>query len=99
MSDIRVNNISNEAGTGRPTFPYGLVATTDVLVGGALTITGNMTVDGTQTIVNTSTLDVADKTVGIASTTAATDTTAAGAGIEIYASSATPNNNLSLIHI
>ena len=52
-----------------------------------------MTVDGTQTIVNTSTLDVADKTVGIASTTAATNTTAAGAGIEIYASSATANNN------
>ena len=97
MSDIRVNNIQNEAGTGRPTFPYGLVATTDVLVGGALTITGNMTVDGTQTIVNTSTLDVADKTVGIASTTAATDTTAAGAGIEIYASSATPNNNKTIL--
>ena len=97
MSDIRVNNIQNEAGTGRPTFPYGLVATTDVLVGGALTITGNMTVDGTQTIVNTSTLDVADKTVGIASTTAATNTTAAGAGIEIYASSATANNNKTLL--
>ena len=97
MSDIRVNNIQNEAGTGRPTFPYGLVATTDVLVGGALTITGNMTVDGTQTIVNTSTLDVADKTVGIASTTAATDTTAAGAGIEIYASSATANNNKTIL--
>ena len=97
MSDIRVNNISNEAGTGRPTFPYGLVATTDVLVGGALTITGNFNVDGTQTIVNTSTLDVADKTVGIASTTAATDTTAAGAGIEIYASSSTANNNKTLL--
>ena len=97
MSEIRVNTIQNEAGTGRPTFPYGLVATTDVLVGGALTITGNMTVDGTQTIVNTSTLDVADKTVGIASTTAATDTTAAGAGIEIYASSATPNNNKTIL--
>ena len=32
MSEIRVNTIQNEAGTGRPTFPYGLVATTDVLV-------------------------------------------------------------------
>ena len=100
MSDIRVNNISNEAGTGRPTFPYGLVATTDVLVGGALTITGNFNVDGTQTIVNTSTLDVADKTVGIASTTSANNTTADGAGIEIYASSGGagggPNNNKTL---
>ena len=97
MSEIRVNTIQNDAGTGRPTFPYGLVATTEVLVGGALTITGKMTVDGTQTIVNTNTLDVADKTVGIASTTAATDTTAAGAGIEIYASSATPNNNKTIL--
>ena len=66
-------------------------------VGGALTVVGNMTVDGTQTIVNTSTLDVADKTVGIASTTAATNTTAAGAGIEIYASSSTANNNKTLL--
>ena len=45
-----------------------------------------MTIDGTQTIVNTTILDVQDKTVGIASTTAATDSTADGAGIEIYAS-------------
>jgi len=69
----------------------------DTQVGGALTVVGNMTVDGTQTIVNTSTLDVADKTVGIASTTAATNTTAAGAGIEIYASSATANNNKTIL--
>ena len=54
-------------------------------------------VDGTQTIINTSTLDVADKTVGLGSTTAATNTTAAGAGIEIYASSATANNNKTLL--
>ena len=97
MSEIRVNNIVNEAGTGRPTFDYGLSATTDVLVGGALTVTGNLTVDGDTTTVNTSTLDVADKTVGIASTTAATNTTAAGAGIEIYASSATANNNKTIL--
>ena len=74
-----------------------LTVTNDALVSGALTVTGNMTVDGTQTIVNTSTLDVADKTVGIASTTAATNTTAAGAGIEIYASSATANNNKTIL--
>ena len=65
----------------------------DTQVGGALTIFGNLKVDGTQTIVNTESLDVSDKTVGIASTTNATNTTAAGAGIEIYASSATANNN------
>ncbi len=74
-----------------------LTVTNDALVSGALTVTGNMTVDGTQTIVNTSTLDVADKTVGIASTTAATNTTAAGAGIEVYASSATANNNKTIL--
>ena len=74
-----------------------LAVSGDQTVGGALTVTGNMTVDGTQTIVNTSTLDVADKTVGIASTTNATNTTAAGAGIEIYASSSTANNNKTIL--
>jgi len=69
----------------------------DTQVGGALTVVGNLKVDGTQTIVNTSTLDVADKTVGIASTTAATNSTAAGAGLEIYASSATANNNKTIL--
>ncbi len=69
----------------------------DTQVGGALTVVGNMTVDGTQTVINTTTLDVADKTVGIASTTAATNTTAAGAGIEIYASSSTANNNKTIL--
>ena len=70
-----------------------LTVTNDATVGGALTITGNLTVDGTQSIINTETLDVADKVVGIASTTAATNATASGAGIEIYASSATASNN------
>ena len=148
MSEIRVNNIANEAGTGAPTLSYGaqvptgmgitgagginitgvITATSfsgvntatnasnafalagnpntsvnnltvlgDQTVGGGLTITGNLTVDGTQTIVNTTVLDVADKTVGIASTTAATDTTADGAGIEIYASSSSANNNKSIL--
>ena len=148
MSEIRVNNIANEAGTGAPTLTYGaqvptgmgitgagginitgvITATSfsgvntatnasnafalagnpntsvnnltvlgDQTVGGGLTITGNLTVDGTQTIVNTTVLDIADKTVGIASTTAATDTTADGAGIEIYASSSSANNNKSIL--
>ena len=143
MSEIRVNNIANEAGTGAPTLTYGAqvptgmgitgagginitgvatagsfvgnvtgtatglsgspnvtvtnVSAQDIQVGGALTITGNLTVDGTQTIVNTTVLDIQDKTVGIASTTAATDTTADGAGIEIYASSSSANNNKSIL--
>ena len=96
MSEIRVNNVANEAGTGRPTFPYGISVTTDALVGGALTITGNLTVEGTRTIVNTETYDVQDKTVGIASTTNATDSTADGAGIEIYASHSVADNNKTL---
>jgi len=74
-----------------------ITATGDATVGGGLTVTGNLVVDGDTTTVNTSTLDIADKTVGIASTTTATNTTAAGAGIEIYASSATANNNKTLL--
>ena len=83
--------------TGKPNVTLDLITADDIVVGGALTVTGNLTVDGTQTIVNTSTLDVADKTVGIASTTAATNTTAAGAGIEVYASSSTANNNKTIL--
>jgi len=33
-----------------------------------LTLSGNLTVNGTQTIINTQTLDIADKTIGIGST-------------------------------
>ena len=83
--------------TGSPNVTVTNVSAQDIQVGGALTITGNLTVDGTQTIVNTTVLDIQDKTVGIASTTAATDTTADGAGIEIYASSSTPSNNKSIL--
>ena len=84
--------------TGNPSVSVtNLTVLGDQTVGGGLTVTGNMTVDGTQTIINTTTLDVADKTVGLGSTTAATNTTAAGAGIEIYASSATANNNKTLL--
>ena len=84
--------------TGSPNISVvNVTSTGDVTVGGALTITGNLTVDGTRTITNTDVLDIADKTVGIASTTAATNTTAAGAGIEIYASSATANNNKTIL--
>ena len=89
--------------SGSPNIAAGTISgttgtfTSNVTVGGGLTVTGNLVVDGDTTTVNTTTLDVADKVVGIASTTAATNTTAAGAGIEIYASSATANNNKSIL--
>ena len=73
-----------------------MVTATDVQVSGSCTIVGNLVVDGTQTIINTATLDVADKTVGIGSTIAASNTTADGAGLEIYASSTTADNNKTL---
>ncbi len=69
----------------------------DIQVSGSCTISGNLRVDGTQTIINTSTLDIEDKTVGIASTTNASNTTADGAGIEIYASSSTADNNKTIV--
>ena len=82
--------------TGKPDVTLDLVTADDIQVGGAVTISGNLTVQGTQTIINTSTLDIEDKTVGIASTTAATDQTADGAGIEIFASSTVVDNNKTL---
>ncbi len=89
--------VTTAAAASSQTVAGSLIFSGDAQVGGALTVVGNLKVDGTQTIVNTTTLDVADKTVGIASTTAATNTTAAGAGIEIYASSATANNNKTIL--
>ena len=83
--------------TGTPDITVDGITANDINVSGSCTITGNLTVDGTQTIVNTSVLDIADKTVGIASTTAATDATADGAGIEIYASSSVASNNKTIL--
>ena len=83
--------------TGSPDITVDGITANDINVSGSCTITGNLTVDGTQTIVNTSILDIADKTVGIASTTAATDATADGAGIEIYASSTEADNNKTIL--
>ncbi len=102
MSQLNVNTIKNRTGVGGISLPYGansagvITATNfdgslkaldgDVTVGGALTVTGNMTVEGTQTIINTSSLEVADKTVGIGSTSSPTDASANGAGIVVYGS-------------
>jgi hypothetical protein len=77
MSQLNVDVIKNQAGTGGPTLEA-LTVTTDV------TVNGNLTVNGTETIINTTELNVADKTVGIASTSTPSDTTADGAGIIIY---------------
>ena len=81
MSEIRVNKLINEAGTGAPDFPNGITVT------GITTINGNLTVIGTETVINTQVLDIQDKTVGIASTSLASNTTAEGAGIVIYGGS------------
>lgn len=91
------NVISAQGLTGTPDITVGkLTVSSDATVGGALTITGNLKVDGTQTIINTETLNVADKTVGIGSTSNASDSTANGAGIEIYASSSVAGNDKKL---
>ena len=84
MSQINVDTVRNRTSTnGGPTFDKGLT----VSAGTTAYVYGNLQVDGTETIVNTETLDVADKKVGIASTTAASNTTADGAGIEVYGGS------------
>jgi hypothetical protein len=75
MSQLNVDIIKNQAGTSGP------------ILSGDVIITGDLTVNGTQTIINTTELNVADKNVGIGSTSAASDITADGGGITIYGSS------------
>ena len=63
---------------------------TDVIVGGGLTVTnnllvlGNLTVEGTETIINVERLDVQDKTIGVASTSTANNSTANGGGFFVH---------------
>ena len=63
---------------------------TDVIVGGGLTVAnnllvlGNLTVEGTETIINVERLDVQDKTIGVASTSTASNTTANGGGFFVH---------------
>ena len=83
MSQLNVDLIKNRLGTGGPTLSA-LTVTAGAIVGGALTVTGNFTVNGTQTIVNTQVLDVADKNIGIGSTSSPSDALADGSGITIY---------------
>ena len=61
----------------------GTFSPTNINTSGIITCNG-LTVNGTQTIVNTQTLEVADKNIGIGSTSSPTDALADGAGITIY---------------
>ena len=85
MSQLNVDTIKNRLGTAGPVVPS-LTVTNNATVGGALTVTGNFTVNGTQTIVNTTSLEIADKNIGIGSTSSPSDILADGAGITIYGS-------------
>ena len=66
---------------------------TDIVVGGGMTITnnllvlGNLTVEGTETIINVERMDVQDKTIGVASTSTASNTTANGGGFFVHGGS------------
>ena len=92
MSEIRVGSIINEAGSGAPTFPFGVTATglsgtpnitVGNIVGTAATFT-NLTVNGTTTIINTTSLEISDKNIGIGSTSSPSDALADGSGLTIY---------------
>lgn len=76
MSKIQVDNIVNKDDNGAPSFPYGVTGT-----GATFT---NLTVNGTQTIINTTSLEIADKTVGIGSTSTPSDALIDGGGIVVY---------------
>ena len=56
---------------------YGLTGIPNITV-------NNLTVNGTQTIINTTSLEVADKNIGIGSTSTPTDALVDGAGLTIY---------------
>lgn len=62
---------------------YSSFPTSQVNVGGNLTVIGNLTVEGTTTTLNTSNLIVEDKNIIIANVASPTDVTADGAGITI----------------
>ena len=74
MSEIRVDNVRNEAGTGAPTFPNGVQVTGvstlgNTVVGGATTqlvVTGNARITGILTIGSSSvTIDGSSNQVNV----------------------------------
>jgi hypothetical protein len=86
-----VGNLTGTASTATASATAsGLTGTPNItvgnIVGTSLTLSGNLTVNGTQTIINTTELNVADKNIGIGSTSSPTDALADGAGITIYGS-------------
>ena len=78
-------NISNIK-SARRNFSVGqdLDVSGKVTIGSSLTVASDLVVNGTFTTINTEILDVEDKTIGIASTSSPSNTTADGAGIVIY---------------
>jgi hypothetical protein len=94
MSRVRANQFTDRAGTGAPTFPYGLTGTASTAnslatnaTGTNLTLSGNFTVNGTTTTIDTVNLVIEDANIGIASTSAASNLTADGAGITVFGGS------------
>ena len=59
-----------------PAFP-----TSQVNIGGDLTVTGNLTVNGDTTVINTETLTIEDKVIQLANSASPSDATADGGGI------------------
>ena len=95
MSKLQVDTIVNKNDDGAPTLTRGAVVTGVITAttfsGNATGLTGtpnitvgNLTVNGTQTIINTTSLEVADKNIGIGSTSTPTDALVDGAGLTIY---------------
>ena len=82
---LNITNIKS----ARRNFAVGRDLTVDgsVTIGSSLTVATDLVVNGTFTTINTEILDVEDKTVGIASTSSPSNTTADGAGIVIYGGS------------
>jgi hypothetical protein len=62
---------------------YAGFLSSEVNVGGNLTIAGNLTVEGTTTTINTSNVTIEDKNLTLANVVSPTDVTADGAGITI----------------
>jgi hypothetical protein len=78
IATIQGNLINNGTFTQSGTF-----SPTNINASGIITCSG-LTVNGTQTIINTTILEVADKNIGIGSTSSPTDALADGSGITIY---------------
>ena len=76
MSKIQVDTIVDKEDTGAPDFPFGVTGTDATFT--------NLTVNGTETIINTTSLEIADKTVGIGSTSTPSDALIDGGGIVVY---------------